>query len=350
MRTADTERVVQPRGWLAGETKPCFLIAEAGVNHNGLPELAHRLVDVAAACGADAVKFQTFDPDALVSPDAGSAPYQRERGAGRSQLDMLRGLALPETAWRELASHASERGLVFLSTAFDPGSLHLLLDLGVRALKVPSGELDNLPFISRLAECGLPLVISTGLGTLEEVSAAVDAAVAAPSIALLHCVTAYPAPTSASNLRAMRTMSDAFRVPVGWSDHTRGSLTAIAAVALGASILEKHITTDRGLAGPDHAASADPNDFADYVAAVRATESALGDGTKRPAAEEDVNRRFVRRSYHAARNLVAGDVIADGDVDLLRPADGLPPAAAIVGRVVGRRLVAGHPVTEADLL
>lgn len=349
MTAADTGRVVRPRGWLADENKRCFLIAEAGVNHNGLPELAHRLVDVAAESGADAVKFQTFDPDALVAAGTGSAPYQRERGAGRGQLDMLRALALPETAWRELASHASERGLLFMSTAFDWGSLQLLLDLGVRALKVPSGELDNLPFISHLAECGLPLVVSTGLGTLEEVSAVVDATGAAPSIALLHCVTAYPASTRASNLLAMRTMSDAFHVPVGWSDHTRGSLTAIAAVALGASILEKHITTDRGLSGPDHSASADPNEFADYVAAVRATESALGDGSKRPAAEEAANRRFVRRSYHARRDLAPGDVIADGDVDLLRPADGLPPAAAIIGRVVSRRLFAGQPVMEADL-
>ncbi len=336
-------------GRLIRETSPCFLIAEAGVNHNGSPELAHRLVGAAEACGADAVKFQTFDPNRLVSSAAEAAPYQQERAGRGGQLDMLRRLTLPKTVWPELVSHAKERDLVFLSTAFDLGSLELLLDLGVAALKVPSGELDNLPFIHQHAECGLPLIISTGLGTLEEVAAAVEAAAAAPAIALLHCVTAYPAPEHACNLRAIRTLRETFNVPVGWSDHTKGSLTAIAAVALGASILEKHITTDHDLPGPDHAASADPAEFTEYVATVRTAESALGDGRKGPTTEEEANRRFVRRSYHAARDLRPGETIGTTDVALLRPADGLPPSAAVLGRVVARPVAAGQPVAEADL-
>lgn len=336
------------RGRPVGSGAPCFVIAEAGVNHNGNPDLAHRLIDVAAECGADAVKFQTFDPDALVAEDAGSAPYQRYHAAG-GQLEMLRGLTLPRSTWGELASHAGERGLIFLSTAFDPDSLQVLLDLGVPALKVPSGELDNLPFIRLLADAGLPLIISTGLGTLAEVATAVEAAAACPAVALLHCVTAYPAPVDQSNLRALQTMRDTFDTPVGWSDHTIGTVSALVAVALGASILEKHLTTDRHLEGPDHAASADPSQFSAYVHGVREVEGALGDGIKEPAEVELSNRHFVRRSHHAARDLQPGDQLGPSDVQLLRPADGIPPGETTIGRRVRRPVRAGHPVTEADL-
>lgn len=331
-----------------GAGHPCFVIAEAGVNHNGDVALAHRLVDVAAEAGADAVKFQTFRPRDLVSGDATVAPYQRRSGAA-SQLRMLQALTLPEAVWPELARHAAERGLIFLSTAFDRASLDLLLAAGVGALKVPSGELDNLSFVAELAARSLPLIVSTGLATLDEVAAAVGAAAAAPGLALLHCVTAYPAPVEASNLRAMVTMGERFRVPVGWSDHTEGSVTAVAAVALGASVLEKHFTTDRGLPGPDHAASADPAGLAAYVAAVRAAGASLGDGVKRPSAAEMENLRAARRSFHATRDLEPGDVLAEGDVALLRPAVGLPPSAAVVGREVARKIAAGQPLAEEDL-
>ncbi len=331
-----------------GAGHPCFVIAEAGVNHNGDVGLAHRLIDVAAESGADAVKFQTFQPGSLVAIGAGAAPYQRDRGAA-TQRAMLEALVLPEKAWAELASHAAERDLVFLSTAFDSASLDLLIDLGVQALKIPSGELDNVHFIAQTASRGLPVIISTGLGTLEEVAAALRAAAPAAGVALLHCVTAYPAPTDASNLRAMVTMSDAFGVPVGWSDHTEGYVTAVASVTLGASILEKHFTTDRGLAGPDHAASADPEQFAAYVSAVRAVEAALGDGVKQPAAAEAVNREHARRSYHARRDLQPGTVVQPDDVCLLRPATGLPPASPLVGRVITRHVRAGQALTAEDL-
>ncbi|HEX2163260.1 MAG TPA: N-acetylneuraminate synthase family protein [Thermoanaerobaculia bacterium] len=331
-----------------GPGEPCLVIAEAGVNHDGDPALAHRLVDVAAAAGADAVKFQTFRPEGLVSDEAAAAPYQRRSGAV-SQREMLARLTLPESAWAELAAHAGERGLLFLSTAFDLASLDLLLAVGVSALKAPSGELDNLPFLAELARRGLPLLVSTGMGTLDEVAAAVDAAAAAPGLALLHCVTAYPAPVEESNLLAIPAMAGRFGVPVGWSDHTEGSVTAVAAVALGAAVLEKHFTTDRRRPGPDHAASAEPDELAAYVAAVRAAEASLGDGIKRPVPSERENLRFARRSHHAARELAPGETIAAADVALLRPADGLPPAAKVVGRVVARPVAAGRPLCAEDL-
>jgi N-acetylneuraminate synthase/N,N'-diacetyllegionaminate synthase len=339
-----------PTSHLIWERTRCLIVAEAGVNHNGSVDRAHQLIALAADCGADAVKFQTFDPRMVVSANASLAPYQQNREGERTQQDMLRRLALRQSAWRELADHALQRGLVFLSTAFDEGSLELLIEVGVSALKVPSGELDNLPFIRRLAECHLPMIISTGLSTLDEVSAAVDAAATAPDIALLHCVTAYPAPREASNLLAIRTMRQRFHVPVGWSDHTTGSLTAIAAVAVGASILEKHITVNRNLPGPDHAASESADAFARYVADVRTTERAMGDGCKLPVSAEEENRRSVRRSFHATRELLPGETVGPTDVQLLRPADGLPPSTNVVGRVAARRVLANSPIGEADLL
>jgi N-acetylneuraminate synthase/N,N'-diacetyllegionaminate synthase len=333
---------------LIGGQQPCFVIAEAGVNHNGELRLAHDLVDLAAECGADAVKFQIFDPDALVSQNAAAAPYQCDRGAV-SQRAMLESLVLAKSAWKELASHAAEVGLVFTSTAFDPASLDMLIDVGVAVLKIPSGELDNPRFIELAASKGLPLIMSTGIGTMREVEAAFASAHAAPSVALLHCVTAYPAPVEDSNLRAIDALARHFAVPVGWSDHTTGYVTAVAAVALGASILEKHITIDRGLPGPDHAASSDPAEFKAYMHAVRAAESALGDGVKEPTAAELVNRQFARRSFHAARTLQPGDVIGEEDVRLLRPATGLPPSAMVVGRTVRQEVSAGNPILAEHL-
>ena len=256
-----------------GEGYPCFVIAEAGVNHDGEPTLAHQLVDLAADAGADAVKFQIFDPVALVSLGAATAPYQARNAGESSQRALLDALTLPREEWKELARHARERDLVFLSTAFDLASLDVVLALDVPALKVPSGELTNLPFLRALAGQGLPLLVSTGMGSLDEVAAAVDAVEAAPGIALFHCVSAYPAPPAEANLRAIATMLARFGVPTGWSDHTVGALTALGAVALGAAMLEKHITTDPGRSGPDHAASASPEAFEAYVEQVRAPVS-----------------------------------------------------------------------------
>lgn len=332
-----------------GSPATCFVIAEAGVNHNGDLARAHRLVDVAADGGADAVKFQTFDPDAVVSTGAEAAPYQRRQGQDR-QDEMLSRLVLAPGAWVELAAHAADRGLRFLSTAFDPASLEIVVGLGVSALKVPSGELDNPAFVRRVASQGLPVILSTGMGSMSEVHAAVDAASSAPSLCLLHCVTAYPTPLEACNLRAIPTMAAAFGVPVGWSDHTVGSISAVAAVALGATILEKHVTVDRGLPGPDHAASEDPASFEAYVSDARAAASVLGDGVKRAQVVEQGNRVHARRSYHARRDLQPGDVVGDEDVVLLRPATGLPPSSAVVGRTIVRAVDAGAPLMAGDLV
>lgn len=323
------------------------MIAEAGVNHNGDPALAHQLIDAAADAGADAVKFQTFDPAMLVSVAADTAPYQRAQTDVSSQRAMLDALVLPESEWERLAGHARDRGVTFLSTAFDLDSLDILQALAVPVLKVPSGELTNLAFIRALADRGLPLIMSTGMGDLAEVGAAVEAAAAAPGLCLLHCVTAYPTPVDESNLRALVTMREHFGLAVGWSDHTDGSATAIAAIALGARLLEKHLTLDRSLPGPDHAASASPEEFASYVRAVRETESALGDGIKQPAPSERENRVAARRSLHTTRELPAGHLLTDEDVVSLRPALGLVPSTSL-GQLRTRRAMPAGAVLMAD--
>lgn len=337
-----------------GPGHPCFLIAEAGVNHNGDVELAHRLVDVAADAGADAVKFQTFDPDLLVSPQAPKADYQiATTGATESQLDMLRRLVLPHDALAALAAHAAERGLLFLSTPFDEGSADFLEGLGMPAFKVPSGEVTNHAFVAHLAAKGKPVLMSTGMANLSEVAQAVHLVRehGDPPLGLFHCVTSYPAPPADCNLRAIGTMAAAFRVPVGWSDHTEGLRVSLAAVAAGATLLEKHFTLDRGLPGPDHRASLEPEELTELVRAVREVESALGDGTKRPMPSELVNTPVARRSLHAARPLPVGHVLAAGDLAALRPGTGLSPA--LRDRVVGRRLrvalEGGEMLSEAHL-
>jgi N-acetylneuraminate synthase/N,N'-diacetyllegionaminate synthase len=262
-------------GRTIGGGAPCFVIAEAGRNHNGDLALAHQLIDVAAAAGADAVTFQTFDPSPLVTPEAPKAPYQKPR-------------ALPLSAYTELQRHASDRSIAFLSMAFDEESADFLDQLGVPAFTVPSGELTNYPFIEHLARKRKPLFVSTGMGTLEEVAGTVEAIRGAgdPPFALLYCVTSCPAPVDHCNLSAISTLQHAFKVPVGWSDHTLGVLISLGAAALGAAVIEKHFTLDRALPGPDHAASLEPSELAELVRSVRALEVARGDGLKRPAESE----------------------------------------------------------------
>lgn len=307
------------------------------------------MVDVAAECGADVVKFQTFDPDALVAEGAGTARYQAAADGTTSQLELLRRYVLPRSAWWELLSHAEERGLEFMSTAFDASSLDVVCELGVSALKVGSGELTNRPFLLEAASRGVPVIASTGMADDGEVAAALEWLRAAPHVALMHCVSSYPAPLDEANLLAIPAMIEAHGVPVGWSDHTIGEISAVAAVALGAGVVEKHLTRDTERAGPDHAASADPASFRRYVAAVRATSRALGDGVKRPTSAEAENISLVRRSWHARHDLRAGDRIDAHSVVLLRPADGLAPSVDVVGRCLRRDLAAGSPLTQADL-
>ncbi len=326
-----------------------FVIAEAGVNHNGDLELAHRLVDVAAEAGADAVKFQTFDPAKLVSGAAASTPYQRRRGGVQDQRSLLEALTLPATAWAELRDHASSTGTIFLSTPFDLGSAELLVGLGLPALKVSSGELTNLPYLRSVAALGVTVLMSTGMGDADEVAAAVGACAEAPGLALFHCVSAYPAPIEECNLRAIPALARAHGVPVGWSDHTPGLTTALGAVALGAAMLEKHFTTDRTLPGPDHQASLEPEDLADYVRQAKLLARALGDGVKRRMPSEVENAALVRRSWHAATELAVGTVLGDAHLTLLRPEGGMSPAVDIRGRAVARAVAAGNPISEDDL-
>jgi len=329
----------------------CFVIAEAGVNHNGDVGLAHRLVDVAVEAGADAVKFQTFTPEALASPSAPKAAYQAARSeSGPDQLGMLRQLALPVEAWAALRDHCADRGILFLSSPFDTVSADLLADLGVPAFKVPSGELTNHPLIHHLAAKGRPLLISTGMATLDEVSGALEAVRAASdsAVALFHCVTSYPAHASDCNLRAMATLRSAFGVPTGWSDHSEGIDIALAAVAQGAELVEKHFTTDSTLPGPDHRASLEPGQLAELILGIRRVEAAGGDGRKVPAAAEVPLAAVARRSLHAARDLPAGTVLTRADLTSLRPGTGLPPSRLpeLVGRHLRQPLAALTLVTE----
>jgi N-acetylneuraminate synthase/N,N'-diacetyllegionaminate synthase len=326
-----------------------YLIAEAGVNHNGEPDLAHQLIDIAARSGADAVKFQTFSSDKLVSATAATTPYQRERGGSGNQRSMLEALTLPIGAWKDLQAHASEIGITFLSTPFDLESAEMLVELGLPALKVGSGELTNLPFLRSLSSMGATLLVSTGMGTEVEVTAAVDACAEAPGLILFHCVSAYPAPIHQCNLRAIATMQRQYGVPVGWSDHTIGLVTALGAVALGASILEKHFTVDCNLPGPDHLASLEPAELGQYVSSTKELARGLGDGVKVRMPAEEENAALVRRSWHAARDLPAGTVLTHDHLALLRPEGGISPSIEITGAMLARSVTAGSPITASDL-
>jgi N,N'-diacetyllegionaminate synthase len=314
------------------------------VNHNGRLDLALRLVDAAADAGANAVKFQTFRAEKIATRSAPKAEYQtRTTGAAESQFEMLRKLELSAADHEVLAARCAERGVTFLSSPFDEESADLLEALDVPAFKVPSGELTNLPFLQYLARKRRPLIVSTGMATLAEVEAAVAAVRSAGGdrLALLQCVSNYPAAASDVNLRAMNTMAAAFGVPAGYSDHSTGNEVALAAVALGACIVEKHFTLDRSLPGPDHQASAEPAEFAALVAGIRIVEAALGDGDKRPAASERETARVARRSLVAAETIPQGSRLTVEMVTARRPGTGLPVDR--LGELLGRRAVGEVP-------
>ena len=331
-----------------------FVIAEAGVNHNGDMALARALVDVAAEARADAVKFQTFAVDRLVTRQAATAEYQqRALGGERSQYDMLARLELSAADHEMLVAHCAARGIEFMSTPFDPESARFLKRLGVRRIKISSGDVTNLPMLEVVGALGLPVILSTGMADLDEVGEAVATlrAAGATDLALLQCVSNYPADPALTNLRAMDTLARAFGTPVGLSDHTVGTAVAIAAVARGAAYVEKHFTLDRALPGPDHQASLLPDELRALVAAVRQVESALGDGVKRPAPSELPVRDVARKSLVAARDVPAGTTLVATDLVILRPGTGLSPAALprVVGRRTARPIPHHTPITE-DML
>lgn len=321
-----------------GGTHPVFIIAEAGVNHNGDIAMARRLIDAAVAANADAVKFQTFRADHVAAPSAPKAAYQnRAMGSDQTQLDMIRRLELAPEAFAELASYCRTKGVLFLSTPFDYGSVDLLDRMGVPAFKIASGELTNTPFLDYVARKGKPTILSTGMAVLQEIDDALSVFYAAGNrdVALLHCVSNYPTDPSHANLRAMRTMSAAFGVPIGYSDHTEGLEISLAAVALGATIIEKHFTLDKTLPGPDHRASLEPNELNALVLGIRAVESALGHGRKEPAPGEADTAAVARRSIVTTRDISRGTTILPEFLECLRPGTGLAPSR--LGEVVGRR-------------
>lgn len=309
--------------------------------------MARALVDAAAAAGADAVKFQTFQADALVSRDAPKAAYQqRTDGAHRSQHEMLRALELDADATAAIQAHAHQRGLLFLSTPFDRGSIELLRRLAVPACKVSSADLTNHLLLRDVAAWGVPVILSTGMATLDEVAAAVELLTRPPrrDILLLHCVSSYPADPADANLRAMETLRLRFDVPVGYSDHTPGLEIPLAAAALGACLIEKHLTLRRDLPGPDHPASLEPGPFRDLVTGIRTVEAGLGDGLKQPRPAERELLTVARRSLVARVAIPAGQRIESAMLTAHRPATGLPPHlwSRIVGRIARRPIAAGE--------
>jgi len=328
-----------------GAGHPCFVIAEAGVNHNGRLDLAHRLVDVAADVGADAVKFQAFITALLATRDAPDVPYQVENSGGRkeSQFEMLQRLELDEAAHQELFAHAKERNIVFISTPDEIDSAQLLHRLGVKVFKIGSPDLVSIPFLDDVAKLGLPVILSTGMGTTEEIETALRSfAGASPvPVSLLHCVSQYPAPPREMNLRAIHALATRFGVPVGLSDHTLGTAVSTAAVALGATIIEKHLTLDTTMEGPDHPASLDPDGFARLVREIREVEAALGDGMKRCMPCEAENRVLVRKSVGLARAVAEGAHLTRADLCLLRPGNGMPPETLY--SLVGKRMRRSMP-------
>lgn len=326
-----------------------FVIAEAGVNHNGNIALAHELIDTARAVGADAVKFQTFNPSEVAHGTAAAAQYQERTTGQTNQRTMLEKLALPASAWKELAAHAAESNIVFISTPFDEASLEILIGLGVTAIKISSGDLTHRGILSAAGATGLPVILSSGASTLDEAKAGVEAVGAPDRLAMLHCVTAYPAPTAECNLRVIQTFRDTFDFPIGWSDHTENDVSAIAAVAMGATILEKHLTLDRTMEGPDHQASADPAQFRAYVDNVRATHIAMGDGVKVPQPSELDNRGIIRRSWWAVADIAAGTVIDRSHVRALRPEGGMSAMEVVLGRTANAAVTAGEPIRSEDL-
>ena len=347
-------KTVNISGAHIGEGMPCFIIAEAGVNHNGDVNLAKKLIDVAKKTGADAVKFQTFDVEELVTSSADKAQYQKETtGAEESQFEMIRKLQLTEGDFTGIFAYAEEKGLIFLSSPFDKKSVDLLDRLNVPAFKVPSGEINNFPLLEHIAAKGKPIILSTGMATLREVEEALEIIQnhGGKDIVLLHCVSSYPARMEDMNLKAMETLSTAFRLPVGLSDHTVGITMPIAAVALGACVIEKHFTLDRNLPGPDHRASLEPEELEQMIKAIRDVEKAMGDGIKRPTEQEEEVKKAARRSIVAKVDIPQGTIITEDMLGIKRPGTGIEPKylESVVGSVA-RTMIERDEVLTRDKL
>ena len=320
-----------------------IIIAEAGVNHNGDMEIAKQLISAAKMAGADIVKFQTFQAAKLVTKTASKAAYQQTTtGTAESQYDMIRRLELSRADHEILINECQKQGIGFFSTAFDETSFDMLRELGIDQIKIPSGELTNLPLIRYMTQYGLPVILSTGMANLGEIESAIEAIELAGTprslITVLHCTTEYPTPMADVNLRAMVNMKSALGVEIGYSDHTPGIEIPIAAVALGARIIEKHFTLDRNLPGPDHKASLEPKELKAMIDGIRNIEIALGDGVKRPSVSELKNKPIARKSIVAAREIKAGDLLTENNLAVKRPGTGISPMQwdIVIGRTAKR--------------
>lgn len=330
-----------------------LIMAEAGVNHNGDANLAHKLVDVAADAGADVVKFQTFTTEYVMRRDTPLVEYQKSGGMGQDMFELGKMIELPHEAFRSLKEHCDKRGIVFLSTAFDTPSLKYLVDqLGISTVKVPSGEAVNVPFLRDVAATGRDVVLSTGMCNLDDVRLGVETLRAIwnssgkphPKLTLMQCTTAYPTALEDVHVRSMVTLAETFKLPVGLSDHSEGYAASLAAVALGASVVEKHFTLDRNLPGPDHKASLDPQGLKDWVRGVRDVEKALGSPVKEMRDCEKATAVTVRRSLVATRAIAKGESITSDMLIPLRPNDGVPASEvdSILGKPAWRAFAAGE--------
>ena len=331
-------------------TSRILIIAEAGVNHNGDLDLAKKLIDIAAEAGADLVKFQTFNANRLVTSTAKKAAYQTQATDSReSQHEMLSRLELTPSMHMELIAHCAKRKIGFFSTAFDIESTDLLVSYGQEQFKIPSGEITNLPYLRHIGQLGRPVILSTGMATMEEIKSALqileNSGTPKNSITVLHCTSVYPTPMPEVNLKAMLEIRDNLGVKVGYSDHTLGIEVAIAAVAMGATVIEKHFTLDRNLPGPDHKASLEPSELKSMVNGIRNIEIALGDGTKRPTPSEAKNIPVVRKSIVASKPIQQGEVFAPENLTTKRPGIGISPMRW--DEVLGKTAIRNFSADEA---
>lgn len=326
-----------------------YIIAEAGVNHNGSLDLARKMVDVAAEAGADAVKFQTFVPENLVSRYAEKADYQKETtDKSESQLEMLQNVMLKKEWHQILIDYAEAKGIQFISTPFDLDSISFLADLNLPLYKIPSGEITNLPYLEKIGKLEKPVILSTGLSTFEEVEGAVSILrkKGCPKVSVLHCNTQYPTPYEDVNLAVMERLRNELHVEVGYSDHTLGIEVPIAAVAMGATIIEKHFTLDKTLKGPDHKASLEPNELAAMVKGIRNIEKAIGSNEKRVTESEQCNKDIVRKSIVAKRSIKKGEILSENNITVKRPGTGISPMKWY--EIIGKTAI--HDFKEDELI
>ena len=340
-----------------------LIIAEAGVNHNGIESLAFELVDVAVEAGADAIKFQTFTAEKVVSIDAGKADYQTKGVGAGTQFNMLKNLELSKSTHVKLIDYCNQQGIEFMSTPFDCAAADFLRSLGMKRFKIPSGEITNYPFVQHIASFDLPIILSTGMATLDEIIQVVELISStrklsgydrplAEMLTVLHCTSSYPAALKDVNLRAMGTILETLKLPVGYSDHTNGILVSTSAVALGAKVIEKHFTLDNTMTGPDHAASLNPVELSEMVTQIRDVEVALGSKIKAPSAYEEQMLKIARRGIKVSSDLNAGDRICESNIEILRPAVGISPQFYddIIGLKVARSIKAGSALEWADVI